>query len=56
MDIAGLDFEKVWYKVLGQVITICSPKQWYTKLYFWNDMNDYNYMNKLSFYLRYINT
>ena len=21
-----------------------------------NNMNDYNYMNKLSFYLRYINT
>ena len=56
MELAGLDFEKVWYKVLGQVFTIWRAKQWYIKLYFWNDMNDYNYMNKLSFYLRYINT
>ena len=56
MEVAGLDFEKVWYKVLGQVIYHLESKTMYIKLYFWNDMNDYNYMNKLSFYLRYINT
>ena len=55
MEVAGLDFEKVWYKE-AKLFTIWRAKQWYIKLYFWNDMNDYNYMNKLSFYLQYINT
>ena len=49
MEDAGLDYEKVWYKVLGQVIYHWRAKQWYIKLHFWNYMNYYNYMNKLEF-------
>ena len=36
MEVAGLDYEKVCYKVLGQVIYHWRAKQWYLKLYFWN--------------------
>ena len=35
VEVAGLDYEKVWYKVLGQVICHWRAKQWYLKLYFW---------------------
>ena len=36
VEVAGLDYEKVWYKVLGQVIYHWRAKQWNLKLYFWN--------------------
>ena len=36
VEVAGLDYEKVWYKVLGQVIYHRRAKQWNLKLYFWN--------------------
>ena len=56
MEVAGLNFEKVWYKVLGQVIYNLESKTMVYKTLHWNDINDYNYMNKLNFYLQYINT
>ena len=57
MEVAELDYEKVWFKVLGQVIYHSRAKQWYLyKTLLLSYMNDYNYMNKLNFYLRYINT
>ena len=49
MEVAGLDYKKVWYKVLSQVIYHWRAKHWYIKLYFGNYMNYYNYMNKLEF-------
>ena len=33
--VCGLDYEKIWYKVLGQVICHWRAKQWYLKHYFW---------------------
>ena len=53
MEVAGLNFEKVWYKVLGQVIYNLESKTMVYKTLHWNDINDYNYMNKLNFYLQY---
>ena len=52
LEVAGLDYEKEWYKILGQVIYHSRAKQWYLNFTFGIIKN----MNKLSFYLRYINT
>ena len=35
VEVAGLDYEKVWYRVLGQVICHWRAKQLYLILYFW---------------------
>ena len=50
MEVAGLDYEKVWYKDLGDIICHWRAKQWYLKLYFWKIyQKNHEYQ---SFYLR----
>ena len=55
MEVAGLDYEKIWYKVLGPVIYHLESKTVVSKTLLLEIIKKKN-MNKLSFYLRYINT